>query len=103
LIAVGAALTLANYLALSMAYARGELSVMYPLSRGAGLLFLPAFGFLVFGERISAIGWAAVALILVALVVTSRSPAMPGQRLRMPSGAVIFALAAGLATAGYTV
>src|SRR3954469_6386676 len=45
LIVVGAALTLMNYLMLSRGYARGALSVVYPLSRGAGLLFLPALGF----------------------------------------------------------
>jgi multidrug transporter EmrE-like cation transporter len=41
---VGAALTLTNYVMLAMAYARGELSTIYPISRGAVLLFLPVLG-----------------------------------------------------------
>src|SRR2546430_14514219 len=44
LVTVGAALTLGNYVALAEGYSRADLSIVYPLSRGAGLLFLPAFG-----------------------------------------------------------
>jgi drug/metabolite transporter (DMT)-like permease len=101
LVTVGAALTLANYVALAQGYSRGDLSVIYPLSRGAGLLFLPAFGYLVFGERLSATGWTAVGMILVALVVTSR-PSASTERA-VSRAAVLFALLAGLAAAGYTV
>jgi hypothetical protein len=39
---VGAALTLANYLALGRAYETGDMSIVYPLARGGTLLFLPA-------------------------------------------------------------
>ena len=102
LVTVGAALTLANYVALAQGYSRGDLSVVYPLSRGAGLLFLPAFGYLAFGEHLSATGWVAVAMILTALVVMSR-PSAPTTERPVSRAAVIFALLAGLAAAGYTV
>jgi drug/metabolite transporter (DMT)-like permease len=101
LIAVGAALTLANYLALAAAYTRGDLSVIYPVSRGAGLLFLPVLGLLVFGERLNLEGGAAVLMILAALGLVSGSQGTDGKRTS--TSAIGFALAAGLAAAGYTV
>src|SRR5215207_516230 len=69
LIVVGATLTLANYLALGRAYEVGDMSVVYPVARGATLLFLPALGFLAFGERLSASGWLAVACITGGIIV----------------------------------
>src|SRR5688572_30297459 len=53
LVIVGAALVLANYVALARAYSLSDLSLAYPVSRGAALLFLPVLGFLVFDERLS--------------------------------------------------
>ena len=102
LVVVGATLTLVNYVALARGYSRGDLSVVYPLSRGAGLLFLPGFGFLAFGEQVNLTGWIALALILAGLVVITR----PSQHTRwttVPAPAVVYALLAGLAAAGYTV
>src|SRR5687767_9056767 len=43
--AVGAALVLVNYLFLTAAYREGDLSLVYPISRGAVLLFLPPLAF----------------------------------------------------------
>src|ERR1044071_2223823 len=93
LIVVGAALTLMNYLALANAYSRGDLSIIYPVSRGAGLLFLPLLGFLAFGEHLSATGGIAVVLILVALAFVSGSPVVGGGRVA--PAAIAFALMAG--------
>jgi drug/metabolite transporter (DMT)-like permease len=107
LVVVGALLTLANYVALARAYRAGDLSVVYPVARGGTLLFLPLLGFLAFGERPSAAGWAALACIVAGIVVlqlpalSRAAVAALGPRLRDP--AVAFALAAALATAGYTV
>jgi drug/metabolite transporter (DMT)-like permease len=102
LVIVGAALTLANYVALARGYSRGDLSVVYPLSRGAGLLFLPALGYLAFGEHLNVIGWIAVAMILTALVVMSRPSGAANER-SVSHATVMYALLAGLAAAGYTV
>jgi drug/metabolite transporter (DMT)-like permease len=104
LIFVGALLTLANYVALARAYQHGDLSLVYPLSRGAGLLFLPPLGYLVFGERIDALGWLAIALILVGLVVLQLpSLRRGGVRVAISPAALLFSCLAGLAAAGYTV
>ena len=66
---VGASLTLLNYVMLAVAYQRGELSTVYPVSRGGVLLFLPVLAFGVFGERVDTVGGAAMALILAGIVV----------------------------------
>ena len=107
LAAVGAALTLANYAALALAYERGDLSLVYPVSRGGILLFLPPLGYLTFGERVDAVGGAALALILGGIValqlpaLTWRAAGALGPQLAR-SPATGYALLAALAAAGYT-
>ena len=92
---VGAALVLLNYILLTMAYRHGELSLVYPVSRGAMLVFLPPLAFLTLGERLDATGWIAIALIVAGIGV------MQGRAL--PRGpAMIYALLAALVAAGYT-
>ncbi|HVE80050.1 MAG TPA: DMT family transporter [Gemmatimonadaceae bacterium] len=106
-VVVGALLTLANYAALARAYQLGDLAVAYPVARGSTLLFLPFLGFLVFAERLSAVGWLSIACIVVGIVVlqlpalTREAVLSLGPSFRNPS--VVFAMAAGLAAAGYTV
>jgi drug/metabolite transporter (DMT)-like permease len=104
---VGAALVLVNYAALDRAYASGDLSLVYPVSRAGALVFLPAFGFVVFGERLSIGGGGAVALIIVGMLVL-QLPALEwravrelGPRLR--HRAVVYAMVAALAAAAYTI
>lgn len=77
----GAALVMANYLALSRAYRRGDLALVYPISRGGILVFLPAIGFVVFGETISPVG--AVALLLI----VAGSALLPLRRFTAPLAA----------------
>jgi drug/metabolite transporter (DMT)-like permease len=104
LIAVGAVLTMCNYMALARAYHYGDLSLVYPVSRGAGLLFLPPLGFLVFGERLAVVGWVAIAMILAGLAVTQRAGTAAREGgVKTSPRAIAFALLAGLAAAGYTV
>jgi drug/metabolite transporter (DMT)-like permease len=59
---------LTNYAALTMAYRHGDLSVVYPVSRGATLLFLPPLGLAVFGERVNALGIAGLVSILAGIL-----------------------------------
>lgn len=66
---VGAAFVLASYVVLGAMYAAGELSFTYPIARGGALLFLPALGWSVFGERVGPLGWAAVAAIVAGVLV----------------------------------
>ena len=93
---VGAGLSLLNYLLLTVAYRHGELSLVYPVSRGAMLAFVPPLAFVVFGERIDGVGWVAIAVIVAGMTLmhglaASRAPA------------TVWALLAALAAAGYTV
>ena len=103
----GAVLTLGNYVALGKAYDSGDLSVVYPVARGAILLFLPLLGYLVFGERISPVGWVAIVCVMSGIAVI-RLPAFDGEAVaafarRLMDPSIAFALMAALTTAGYTV
>ena len=103
----GALLVLANYLALSRAYRAGDLALAYPISRGAILLFLPALGWLVFRERISTLGFIALAMVVagIALMPLRRFSRAEVASLgaRLSGGTAAWALVAALAAAGYTV
>lgn len=107
LVVVGAGLVLLNYAALARAYRAGELSLVYPISRAGILFFLPLLGFVVFGERLNAVGWSALALIVVGILVlqlpdlTRGAVVALGPKLRSES--VAFALFAALCAAIYTV
>jgi drug/metabolite transporter (DMT)-like permease len=107
LVGVAAVLALGNYVALSKAYEHGDLSVVYPVARGGTLLFLPLFGFLMFGEHISPLGWIAIACIIAGILgvrlreFSTRSLSELGRQLWSP--AIAFALLASITTAGYTV
>jgi drug/metabolite transporter (DMT)-like permease len=105
LAAVGAALTLANYAFLAKAYERADLSFVYPISRGAILVFLPILGYVVFRERLGPIGITAITAIVVGILVMQREP---GPRItigrRTPTaGAIVFSVLAAAAAAGYTI
>jgi drug/metabolite transporter (DMT)-like permease len=107
LVIVGALLVLFNYASLARAYASGDLSLVYPISRAGILFFLPLFGFVVFRERLSAGGWTALVVIVVGIVV-SQLPDFTLASLRalaprLRSESVGFALAAALFAAIYTV
>jgi drug/metabolite transporter (DMT)-like permease len=107
LMAVGAVLVLFNYGALARAYASGDLSFVYPISRAGILLFLPALAFFVFGERLTMLGWTSVACIVIGMALLqlpefSRS-AIRAAAARMNGESVGFALTAAFFAAVYTV
>ena len=108
LIVIGAgALAVVNYIALAKGYETGDLSIVYPIARGATLLFLPLFGFLAFQEHVSAIGWMGIASVMIGIASLSL-PAFDGNAVQafgrtLRSRAIAFALLAALATAGYTI
>jgi drug/metabolite transporter (DMT)-like permease len=104
---VASVLALANYAALSAAYRLGDLSLVYPIARGAVFLFLPVLGFLAFAEQLGRTGWLALGLIVAGIALLplaafdKASVLEVGRHLR--SRAVVFALFAALATACYTI
>ena len=104
---VGAALTLANYVLLAKAYEHADLSFVYPVSRGAILIFVPVLGFVVFRERLNASGFIAVAAILFGIVVMQLRRRTTLEKSIGPpnvSGlAILLAILAAAAAAGYTI
>jgi drug/metabolite transporter (DMT)-like permease len=95
LIALGsAALELVYFIALSTAYQRGELSVVYPIARGTAPLLAVLVGVLLLGERLHAPAAVGVIALLVGIWAIRR-PTTAGSALGP-------ALLTGLMIAGYT-
>jgi drug/metabolite transporter (DMT)-like permease len=103
---IGAVLTGTNYVALGRAYANGNLSIAYPVSRAGILLFLPLLAFAVLGEKISWAGGVAVAAVLMGVLLLQLQSGEATELGRMWVGfrdpSTAFALLAAFAAAGYT-
>lgn len=103
---IAAALTFSYYLLLARGYEKGDLSVIYPISRSSGL-FLPVIAFFAIGEVIDLYGVIAIGLILLGtylLHLPSFSFAGVKQfSQRAFKFGSLYALAAALFSAGYTV
>jgi drug/metabolite transporter (DMT)-like permease len=77
---------------------------VYPVSRGATLLFLPALGAVAFRETVAPIGWLALAVILGGIVLLQRRTADSAASSASTAGpGFAYALLAALAAAGYTI
>lgn len=63
------ALHLIYFWALARAYAAGDLSVVYPLARGLGPLFVPILAVLLLAESLTALASAGVALVVLGIYV----------------------------------
>jgi uncharacterized membrane protein len=104
---VGAFLVLLNYLLLTVAYRHGDLSLVYPISRGAMLVFLPPLAFVTIGERLDRIGSVAVATIVCGIALLQLrafdAAALQDWRRSLRAPATVYALLAALVAAGYTV
>jgi drug/metabolite transporter (DMT)-like permease len=69
---VSGVLELAYFIFLSIAYTRGELSMVYPLARGTAPLLAVAIGLTVLGERVSVWALLGVGCLLVGLWAVRR-------------------------------
>jgi drug/metabolite transporter (DMT)-like permease len=92
--------TLGHYWLLQRAYATGDLSLVYPLARGVAPLLVALTSIAVLGEALTPANKLAVLLIAIGIISLALA--------RNPSGiadtkAIMFALATGTCTAGYTV
>lgn len=94
---VGALLVLLNYLSLSAAYRTGNLSLVYPIARGAMLMFLPPLAFLTIGERLQPLGWAGIVIIVAGIA------SLRGNGHGLSGAAVSYALLAAFTGACYTI
>ena len=92
-------------LAMSWAYSRGDLSVVYPLARGVGQVLIVALGVGLLGEELSALGYAGIALVVIGTYVVFLPSASRAALLRpfrlLLDGSSLAALAAGVTIAAY--
>lgn len=90
------------FVCLSAAYARGDLSLVYPLARGSAPLIAVAIGVGLLGERLAVPALAGVGCLLAGILLVAR----PWRALRLAGrehrGAIGFALATGVSIAAYS-
>jgi len=88
------------------AYQRGDLSLVYPVSRGSGPLFVPILAVLFLNEKLSTSGVLGIILVVVGIFgIHLRSFSTQSIRepfLTAPGGASLWALCTGASTAGYS-
>jgi len=104
---VGSGLIHAVYFGcMGSAYQRGDLSVVYPLARGSGPLFVPVLAVMLLREEIAPLGMLGIGLIIGGIysihlrAFTTSSFLEPFRALR--GGASLWALFTGLAIAAYS-
>jgi uncharacterized membrane protein len=88
------------------AYQRGDLSLVYPLARGSGPLFVPVLAVMLLGEEIAPLGGVGIALIIFGIYCVhlhsfSKTAFLEPFRA-LKGGASLWALFTGLAIACYT-
>jgi len=95
---------------MSAAFSRGDLSLVYPISRGVGPLLTAVGGVLLLGERLSAAGIVGIAVIVAAVAaisfVTGNGNGTPGHDRDgavRGAGAVAYACLVGVCIAVYGV
>jgi len=91
---VSAVLHLLYFVALQVGYRKADLSVVYPVARGAGPLFSVAGAIMLFGERPRIISFAGIFLIAAGVII------MTGFKIRKDT-AVIKGLNYGLLTGAF--
>ena len=88
------------------AYERGELSLVYPLSRGSGPLLVPILAVLLLGEKLSILGIVGIALVIIGIYsihlqsFSIKSTLVPLQAV--PKSASLWAFFTGFTIAGYS-
>ena len=88
------------FFALGQAYRVGDLSLVYPVARGTGVALVPILARFLFDERLSPLGTAGVALVVLGIFSLHRRPGAGRAQLFAPGTG--WALATGLAIAGYS-
>ncbi len=91
---------------MSGAYERGDLSLVYPLSRGSGPLFVPILAVAFMHEQLSFLGVLGIGLVIVGIyIIHLRSFSVQSflePFLSMRSSASLWALCTGFTIAGYS-
>jgi len=106
IIALSSVFEAAYLIFLGKAYHSGDLSLVYPLSRGSVPLFVLGLAFVMLGERVTALGIAGIGLTVIGIYVLHlrsferRDLLAPFATLRTPVSR--FALGAAICTASYS-
>lgn len=106
-ITLAAVLRAAYFMTLTAAYARGDLSLVYPVARGVGPVVVPMAAFVILDERLS--GTAAAGIVAITLgIYVVYAPGLRGRALLAPftlgrSAALGYAALTGVLTAAYSV
>lgn len=95
-------LHIAYVLLLAAVYAVGDLSQVYPIMRGTSPLLVPVIGVWLLDERLTAIGWVGVLLIVIGILLLSELRFGRG-RQGANRKAPLLAFAVGLCIASYIV
>lgn len=105
-LAAGAVIRGAYFASLGMAYARGDLSLVYPLARGTAPVLVPIAAALLLGERLSLAGGLGVATVAVGVYVLHLPGLSRGDLLAplaaLRGGHARYALLTGLLTTSYS-
>ncbi|MBI2939918.1 MAG: EamA family transporter [Chloroflexi bacterium] len=91
---------------LSAAYARADLSIVYPVARGTGVLLIPPLAVIALGERISLPAAGAIALIFVGLIgvhTRGQGTALRGLAISFGEPGARLALLTGIVIATYSI
>ena len=94
------------FISLARAYEKGDLSIVYPLSRSISLVLLPLIAYVFLSERLSGLGFVGIGSVLVGIYVLQmqelsfRSLGKP--ILALAQRPQLWAIATGLCTTGYS-
>lgn len=93
----------AYYVCLARAYQTSDLSLVYPVARGTGVLLVPLLSLVLLGERPSPAAWAGIGMVLAG-ILWLHLPALRATWRRRPLGSVMSlpALLTGVAIAVYS-
>ncbi|WFG35396.1 EamA family transporter [Candidatus Lucifugimonas marina] len=95
------------FFTLGRAYKHGDMSVVYPVARGLGLVLIPVFGVLILNESVSTYAALGIAAIFAGVIIVgASSPAglkiWLHPRSLLANRGVAFAIATGLLIASYS-
>jgi len=95
------------FIVLFRGYRKADLTVVYPLARGSGPLMSSLLAVALFGEHISALGFAGIAAVALGVFLIAGGPGIwrkardAEQRVRLQAG-LLYGLVTGVSIAAYT-
>ncbi len=81
---------------LTRGYADGDLSLVYPISRGSAPIFVTLWSALLVGERLPVMGYLGIALMVVGIYIVSSQPESRLAPFPLKESAMVWALVSGV-------